>query len=60
MPKYARYIKKIVANKWRLAEFKIVALMEEFSSRIQNKLPQKLKDLRRFIIQISIGKHVVR
>nr|XP_016500136.1 PREDICTED: uncharacterized protein LOC107818608 [Nicotiana tabacum] len=43
-PKYAKYIKDIVANKRRLTEFETVALTEECSSRIQSKLPQKLND----------------
>nr|XP_016513598.1 PREDICTED: uncharacterized protein LOC107830520 [Nicotiana tabacum] len=59
VPKYAKYIKDIVANKWRLTEFETVALTEECSSRIQSKLPQKLNDLDSFTIQISIGKHAV-
>ncbi|XP_070056864.1 uncharacterized protein [Nicotiana tomentosiformis] len=59
VPKYAKYIKDIVANKRRLTEFEIVALTEECSPRIQSKLPQKLKDPGSFTIQISIGKHAV-
>nr|XP_016471434.1 PREDICTED: uncharacterized protein LOC107793572 [Nicotiana tabacum] len=59
VPKYAKYIKDIVANKRRLTEFETVALIEECSSKIQCKLPQILKDLGSFTIQISIGKHAV-
>ncbi|XP_070023381.1 uncharacterized protein LOC142175530 [Nicotiana tabacum] len=59
VPKYAKYIKDIVANKRRLTEFETVALTEECSSRIQGKLPQKLKDPGSFTIQISIGKYAV-
>ncbi|XP_075099408.1 uncharacterized protein LOC107793572 [Nicotiana tabacum] len=59
VPKYAKYIKDIVANKKRLTEFETVALIEECSSKIQCKLPQILKDLGSFTIQISIGKHAV-
>ncbi|XP_070056841.1 uncharacterized protein [Nicotiana tomentosiformis] len=59
VPKYAKYIKEIVANKRKLIVFETVALTEECSSRIQNKLPPKLKDPGSFTIQISIGKHVV-
>nr|XP_009768419.1 PREDICTED: uncharacterized protein LOC104219426 [Nicotiana sylvestris] len=44
VPKCAKYIKDIVENKRKLAEFETVALTEECSSRIQSKLPQKLKD----------------
>ncbi|XP_019226043.1 PREDICTED: uncharacterized protein LOC109207559 [Nicotiana attenuata] len=49
----------IVANKWSLTEFETVALTDECSSRIQSKLPQKLKDRGSFTIKISIGKHAV-
>ncbi|XP_075077233.1 uncharacterized protein LOC107832466 [Nicotiana tabacum] len=59
VPKYAKYIKDIMANKRRLTEFETMALTKECSSRIQSKLPQKLKHPRSFTIQISIGKHAV-
>nr|XP_016510674.1 PREDICTED: uncharacterized protein LOC107827953 [Nicotiana tabacum] len=55
IPKYAKYIKDIVAHKRRLTEFEIVALTEECTSRIQNKLPQKLKDHGSFTIPVQIG-----
>lgn len=60
LPKYAKYIRDIVENKHMMTEFETIALIEEYSSRIQSKLPPKLKDWRSFTIQISIGKHVVR
>ncbi|XP_055835193.1 uncharacterized protein LOC129903677 [Solanum dulcamara] len=56
IPKYAKYVKDIVANKSRLAEYEMLALIEECSSRIQNKLLTKLKDPRSFTMQIMIGK----
>ncbi|XP_009610242.1 uncharacterized protein [Nicotiana tomentosiformis] len=59
VPKHAKYIKDIVANKRRLAHFESVALTEECTSRIQSNLPQKLKDPGSFTIQISIGKRAV-
>nr|XP_016481185.1 PREDICTED: uncharacterized protein LOC107802239 [Nicotiana tabacum] len=59
VPKYAKYIKDIVANKRSLVEFETVALTKECSSRIQSKLPQKWKNLGSFTLQISIGKHAV-
>nr|XP_016439547.1 PREDICTED: uncharacterized protein LOC107765421 [Nicotiana tabacum] len=59
VPKYPKYIKDIVANKRRLTEFKTLALIEECSSGIQSKLPQKLKEPGSFTIQISMGKHAV-
>nr|XP_018628214.1 uncharacterized protein LOC108946135 [Nicotiana tomentosiformis] len=55
IPKYAKYIKDIVANKRRLTEFEIVALTKECISRIQRKLPQRLKDPGSFTIPIRIG-----
>ncbi|XP_019242539.1 PREDICTED: uncharacterized protein LOC109222668, partial [Nicotiana attenuata] len=46
----------IVAHKRRLNEFETVALTEECTSRVQNKLPQKLKDLGSFTIpQLGLG-----
>ncbi|XP_070026602.1 uncharacterized protein [Nicotiana sylvestris] len=55
IPKYAKYIKDIVAHKRRLTEFETVALTEECISRFQNKLPQKLKDPGSFTIPVRIG-----
>nr|XP_016463621.1 PREDICTED: uncharacterized protein LOC107786623 [Nicotiana tabacum] len=55
VPKYAKYIKDIVANKRRLTEFEAVALTEECTSKIQHKLPQKLKDPGSFTIPMRIG-----
>ncbi|XP_019234593.1 PREDICTED: uncharacterized protein LOC109215036 [Nicotiana attenuata] len=55
IPKYAKYIKDIVAQKRRLTEFETVALTEECTSRVQNKLPQKLKDPSSFTIPVQIG-----
>ncbi|XP_070036801.1 uncharacterized protein [Nicotiana tomentosiformis] len=55
IPKYAKYIKDIVAHKRRFTEFKTIALTEECTSRVQNKLPQKLKDPGSFTILVQIG-----
>ncbi|XP_070011138.1 uncharacterized protein [Nicotiana sylvestris] len=55
IPKYAKYIKDIVAHKRRLTKFETVALTEECTSRVQNKLPQKLKDPGSFTIPVRIG-----
>ncbi|XP_016475891.1 uncharacterized protein LOC107797506 [Nicotiana tabacum] len=55
VPKYAKYIKDIVANKRRLTEFKTGVLTEECTSRIKHKLPQKLKDPGSFTIPVRIG-----
>ncbi|XP_070029232.1 uncharacterized protein [Nicotiana sylvestris] len=55
IPKFSKYIKDIVAHKRRLTEFETVALTEECISRVQNKLPQKLKDPGSFTIPVRIG-----
>nr|XP_016455348.1 PREDICTED: uncharacterized protein LOC107779424 [Nicotiana tabacum] len=55
VPKYEKYIKNIVANKRRLTEFETGALTKECTSRIQHKLPQKLKDPGSFTIPVRIG-----
>ncbi|XP_015167016.1 uncharacterized protein [Solanum tuberosum] len=49
---------EIIANKRRLTEYESVALTEECSSRIQNKLPIKLKDPGSFTVQITIGQSI--
>ncbi|XP_059295518.1 uncharacterized protein LOC132048850 [Lycium ferocissimum] len=53
--KYAKYIKDVVANKWRWTEFKTVALTEECSSTVRSKIPPKLKGPGSFTISITIG-----
>nr|XP_016456220.1 PREDICTED: uncharacterized protein LOC107780200 [Nicotiana tabacum] len=53
--KYEKYIKDIVANQKRLTEFETVTLTEECTSRIEHKLPQKLKDPGSFTIPVRIG-----
>ncbi|XP_019241107.1 PREDICTED: uncharacterized protein LOC109221100 [Nicotiana attenuata] len=58
-PKYARYLRDIVANKQRHTEFKTSALTEECSARVQSKLPPKLKDPGCFTIHLSLGKQDV-
>ncbi|XP_070007605.1 uncharacterized protein [Nicotiana sylvestris] len=59
VPKYTRYLRDIVANKRRHAEFETVALTEECSARVQSKLPPKLKDPGSFTIPLSLGKQEV-
>ncbi|XP_017970443.1 PREDICTED: uncharacterized protein LOC108660694 [Theobroma cacao] len=55
MPSYVKFLNDILTKKKKLEEFKIVALTEECSTIIQNKLPSKLKDLRSFSIPCTIG-----
>ncbi|KAK4737347.1 hypothetical protein R3W88_001044 [Solanum pinnatisectum] len=42
IPKYMKYMKEIVANKRRLMEYETMAITEECSSRIQNRLPKNV------------------
>ncbi|CAH9072635.1 unnamed protein product [Cuscuta europaea] len=56
IPSYAKFLKGFISNKKRLEEFTNVALTEECSVIIQNKLPSKLKDPGSFTISCSIEK----
>ncbi|XP_052209216.1 uncharacterized protein LOC127812732 [Diospyros lotus] len=55
VPSYAKFLKEILANKRKLAEFETIKLSEECFAIVQNKLPQKLKDPGSFIIPCIIG-----
>ncbi|XP_070014908.1 uncharacterized protein [Nicotiana sylvestris] len=59
VPKHARYLRDIVANKRSHAQFETIALTEECSARVQSKLPPKLKDPGSFTIHLSLGKQEV-
>ncbi|XP_070037265.1 uncharacterized protein [Nicotiana tomentosiformis] len=59
VPKYARYLRDIVANKRIHTEFETIALTEECSARVQSKLPPKLKDPGSFTIPLSLGNQEV-
>ncbi|XP_057986699.1 uncharacterized protein LOC131171246 [Hevea brasiliensis] len=56
MPSYAMFLKEIFSNKRKLEDYEIVALMEEYSAILQNKLFLKLKDPRSFSIPSLIRK----
>ncbi|XP_058003702.1 uncharacterized protein LOC110659179 [Hevea brasiliensis] len=55
MPSYAKFLKEILSKKKRLEYCETVALTEEYSAILQNKLPLKLKDLGSFFIPCLIG-----
>ncbi|PIN00194.1 DNA-directed DNA polymerase [Handroanthus impetiginosus] len=57
MPSYVKFIEDILSNKRRLGDYETVALTEECSAIIQNKLPPKLKDPGSFTIPCTIGTH---
>ena len=54
MPNYVKFMKDILSQKRRLADFKIVNLTEECSAILQRKLPQNLKDPGSFTIPYTI------
>ena len=55
MPNYVKFMKNILSQKRRLADFETVNLTEECSAILQRKLPQKLKDPGSFTIPCTIG-----
>ena len=55
MPTYVKFLKEILSNKKKLEECETVALTEECSAILQNKLLPKLKDPGRFTIPCTIG-----
>ena len=55
MPSYVKFMKDILSQKRRLADFETVNLTEECSAILQRKLPQKLKDQSSFTIPCTIG-----
>ncbi|KAJ9166255.1 hypothetical protein P3X46_021033 [Hevea brasiliensis] len=55
MPSYAKFLKEILSNKRRLEDYETMALTEECSALLQNKLPPKLKDPGSFSIPCHIG-----
>ena len=59
MPSYAKYLKEILNNKRKIDDDGTVALTEECSAIIQNKMPPKLKDPGSFSIPCVIGNHII-
>ncbi|PIN19259.1 DNA-directed DNA polymerase [Handroanthus impetiginosus] len=57
MPSYVKFMKDIFSKKRLLGDYEMVALTEECSAIIQNKLPHKLKDPGSFTIPCTIGTH---
>ena len=55
MPSSVKFMKDILSQKRRLADFETVNLTEECSAILQRKLPQKLKDPGSFTIPCTIG-----
>lgn len=55
MPRYAKFLKKLLTNKRKLVDASSVTLSEECSALICNKLHNKEKDPRGFIVPCIIG-----
>lgn len=55
MPKYANFFKKIMSNKRKWEDHKMIMLTEWCSAILQKKLPTKLKDPERFNIPCKIS-----
>ncbi|XP_071928189.1 uncharacterized protein [Coffea arabica] len=55
IPSYAKFLKEIMTRKRKLEDCETIALTEECSAIIQNKLPSKLKDPGSFSIPCTIG-----
>ncbi|KAJ9135078.1 hypothetical protein P3X46_032297 [Hevea brasiliensis] len=55
MPSYAKFLKEILSKKRKLEDYGTVALTEEYSAILQNKLPPKLKDPGSFSISCIIS-----
>ena len=55
MPSYVKFMKDILSQKRRLADFETVNSTEECNAILQRKLPQKLKDPSSFTILCTIG-----
>ena len=53
VPSYVKFMKDILSQKRRLADFETVNLTEECSAILQRKLPQKLKDPSSFTIPLT-------
>ncbi|XP_024990619.1 uncharacterized protein LOC112524908 [Cynara cardunculus var. scolymus] len=60
MPSYAKFLNDILSKKKKLTEYETVALTEEYSALLTNKIPPKLKDPRSFTIPCFIGGKEIR
>jgi len=59
MPLYAKFLKEILSKRRRVDEHETIALGEECSIVVLNKLPIKLKELGSFSIRCLIGNVII-
>ena len=55
MSAYAKFLKEMLSNKRKLEKYETIALTEECSAILQNKLPENLKNPRSFSILCALG-----
>ncbi|XP_027109132.1 uncharacterized protein [Coffea arabica] len=55
IPSYTKFLNEIMTKKRKLVDSETIALTEECSAIIQNKLPPKLKDSGSFTVSCTIG-----
>ncbi|XP_019251005.1 PREDICTED: uncharacterized protein LOC109229915 [Nicotiana attenuata] len=55
MPTYDKFLKKILSKERKVEETLVVKLKERCSAILQNKVPQKCRDLGSFTIPCSLG-----
>ncbi|KAK4256326.1 hypothetical protein QN277_009207 [Acacia crassicarpa] len=55
MPSYVKFMMEILSKKRRLEEFEMVALTQECSAMLTNRMPPKLKDPSSFTIPCAIS-----
>ena len=59
MPAYAKFVKDIISYKRKWEDNETIPINEECNVVIQNKLPQKLKDLGSITISCTIGNEFI-
>ena len=59
MPSFVKFMKDILANKRKLANYETISLIEECSAILHRKIPQKLKDPESFTIPCSIRNAII-
>ncbi|GJR36500.1 reverse transcriptase domain-containing protein [Tanacetum coccineum] len=58
MPNYGKFLKDLVSNKSKMEQISVAFLTEECSTILQNKIPPKLRDPKRFLIPYKLAKSV--
>ncbi|GJY76449.1 reverse transcriptase domain-containing protein [Tanacetum coccineum] len=56
MPNYGNFLKELISNKHKIEQISYAFLSDESSAMIQNKVPLKLGDHRRFLIPCNFNK----